>query len=358
MRLLGCGALVVITCLACSQAGPPQGQLAVIEPDCAPVASAKSPGYHGLAVSGDSLWWNAGYRAYKSDLSDPRNPATFQVSAWSDGNVCFLGDFTVVDETPVFVPFGTSVVVGDVQLFTTGANVRVHRLSATHVALAQGLGSSGHGALEFLDVSDPSQPEILALFAFGEFAAALAAEGGTVFATTRFSTGDGDGDILTVDASDPVSASIVSRAPIHVPWRNVHIAAQRDHDIALFAFTGTDLPTPYAGQIRWYRLSADFKTAELYGEMDAVMDAAHVPWGAAFAGDYLLAPVAGRQYETLVLRLDDEIGLVEHARIPFPGAYTPLLIRVDEERGLAFVSGSVIQILDLGVITDGVPRWP
>lgn len=346
MRLLAGGILLVVTSVACAAPRPPLGQLAVIEPNCAPVANATSRGYHGLAVAGSYLWWNAGARAYKTDLTDPRRPQTFQMSGNSANNTCFISNFTVVDGVPYITPiFGPYILVGEVSVPTLGpATLAFHRLSATYLALLQ-------GGVEFLDVSDPSQPQTVALFEID--AIAWAAQAGTVFATTAFRYGDGE--LLTVDASDPTTASIAARVPIQVvPWDSAYIAAQRDQDLALLV--GTSYPR---SAIRWYRLSSDFKTVDYRGEVQLGVGGPNsLPWGAAFSGDYLLVPAYGRLVGTLVLRLDAEVGLVEHAEIPFPGVRMPQLIRVDEERGLAFVSGDVIQVLDLSVITDGVARWP
>lgn len=127
-------------------------------------------------------------------------------------------------------------------------------------------------------------------------------------------------------------------------------------------------------RVTWYELGESYDTLTEVATTEEFVVGSGQP---AIVGDYVLVNSRGRAGEelnehVLTLHLDRTNGTLEEVFrvlgrdsggnvVAFENHGEVVVVEdivVDEPRGLVYVGGFNLQILDLGVITDGTPRWP
>lgn len=312
-----------------------------------------------LAVDGNLLRRNSYARAYALDVTDPRNPRDAGIDIFSGlscGNEC--RGFTVVDGTPYFLsPWRLSTGEFQQLLLPDSANYSAYRL----VTVPGGLAVS-----RVLD--DGSDGGDILLYDLSSGSPSLVSQVVTDFrpyqlesSDTRLLTVDSSNEIVVYDTS--VLASPLETARVQVPASLVahRIAAisTRDTQLVLISYPQSALDPP--SSTTWLEFDSGFETVSEVARYEDYVPQEVAP---VFSGDYLLVGLYAEPRDSEFYRIDASITLHLDKGALGEASWTPVpaLVRAlarDGDRGLAFVGTyNSVQILDLGVITDGVPRWP
>lgn len=320
---------------------------------------------------------NAHAGIYGVDVSDPREPQDMRWHAGTSLSCSWLGcegaDVSgsggLLLDSYELALVSLPDAYGPTWLFRASSdperiNISLTRLSSDRVAV----GSSEWGGVDlgYLTVVSTSNgaplvvSEVQDTYAFD----VMTSVDGRLFTLDEDVSGDYHA-IRVYELGNPAQPTEIARPSFVLPTNFITSSiAVRKQD--LFTLSGEfTLPTPGeeptpVSWINWYRFSDDWATLKLRGTYNKRPANAYplVP-----IEGYVVAGVRGTDADpdasrqaTLVLRLDTSAGLVVASDTPRGGLGQ---IVIDEQRGLVYVGGvGAMQVLDLGIITSGAPRWP
>lgn len=168
--------------------------------------------------------------------------------------------------------------------------------------------------------------------------------------------------ITVFDVTDVANPVAVRQIPMELPEGYasdqviIYDAGANGRTIVSVAILG-DYPNSFVVELLWHEIDEGRTSAALRGRIGGF----NLFWPPAVWGNYAFIR-ARRAPEgengTFVFALDSSAGIVEHFFVPSPEQTDGgSRVAVDPDRGLVYV-GLNIQILDLGVLTTGEPRWP
>lgn len=341
--------------LACAP-GSPVGQLAFIRP------TNESTGMP-VTVDGGVLWWveanpNGFTDVFRADVSDPRRPLTERVRSspvelsfysWrpfivQKGRVYLLNEEALdLDGTVLATPGRTLGMAAVSDHALALISIDIDDLNDRDLIIVDPLESMATDSLVVVAQVPLDYWDQLGLFT-------IEADRERVFITNSL-------ELAVYDLTDPSQPSLIGRASVEVPDGSLPRLYAVD-DTELFFWSLEEDDGDYR-QVSWFKTDETFSPVSTFSTVNGFK---HIG-GVKKAGDHLLVSTPQlRGHEgpcTAAFRLDAQEGLVERRVTGAPASFRPFSwLDVDESRGLMFVGGDGIQVVDLGMATTGTPAWP